>query len=325
MTSPSSTNITAWGYYLPEKILTNADLETMVETTDEWIVTRTGMRERHIAQPNQFASHLGIAAVENLIARNQVSVDDVDTIIATTFTPDHFAPAVSALIQGHFKMKDAATFDLGAGCTGFAYALHVADALITCGKSKKLLIVAAESISKIVDYEDRATCILFGDAGAACLLERTEGKGSFIASHFSTDGDQAASVTCGNQSNTVCGQSIPQHILQQNGQHVYKYVMQNIPHGIGRLLEKSDLAMDDIDWFVPHSANMRIVEMVCKKLGFPLEKTPVSMEYCGNTSSASIPLAICLALEEDRIKPGDTLLVYGFGAGLTHGGVTLRP
>lgn len=320
----SSSTITAWGYYLPEKILTNNDLETMVDTNDEWIVTRTGMRERRIARDDQFASDLGIAAVKDLVARNPVTIDDVDTIIATTFTPDHYSPTVSALIQGHFGMRDVATFDLGAGCTGFAYALHVADALITCGKSKKILIVAAESISKVVDYEDRSTCILFGDAGAACLLEHTQESGNFIASYFSTDGDQAASVTCGNQSGTVCGQQVPKGILQQNGQHVYKYVMQNIPRGIERLLEKSNLTINDIDRFVPHSANMRIVEMVCKKIGFPLERTPVSMEYCGNTSSVSIPLAICLALENNEMKKGETVLVYGFGGGLTHGGVTLK-
>lgn len=321
----SHSRIVGFGAYVPEKTLDNFDLENMVDTSDEWIVQRTGIHKRHILDEKSFASDLAIKAVEDLVERTQASIDDVDHIIVTSFTPDYFSPTMSALVQSHFGIKHAGSFDLNAGCTGFAYALSVADALITAGQNKKVLVVAAEAISKVTNYEDRATCILFGDAGAACLLEYTEGEGSCIASCFHTDGHLAQNVTCSNFNQTVNGVEIEQQrLFDQNGQQVYKYVMTQIPKGIRELLDKADLTLDTIDWFVPHSANMRIVQVICDRLPFPEEKTLTSIEYYGNTSSASIPLAIWIALNEGRIQRGDLFVLYGFGGGLTHGGLVLK-
>lgn len=321
----SKTKIIGFGAYLPETRLTNADLEMRVETSDEWIVQRTGMKERRIANENEYASDLAIKAVDDLISRHPVTVQDVDMIIVTTFTPDHFTPTVSALVQGHYRMPCTGTFDLGAGCTGFNYGLVVADSMITCGRCKKILLIAAETVSKVVDYDDRSTCILFGDASVACLLEYTEESGSFLGSYFSTDGEMAHSVTCGNHSDVVNGCPLKSKgVFEQDGRQVYKYVVQNVPNGIHHLLQTAGLSLDAVDWLVPHSANMRMIEAICEKLPFPLDQTLTSLEYYGNTSSATIPLSLWLAQNEAKIKSGDRLVLYGFGGGMTHGGVVVE-
>lgn len=323
--SESQSRIVGFGAYVPEKILTNHDLETMVDTNDEWIVQRTGIHERHIAHDEEYASDLAIKAVADLVERKQVSLDGVDQIIATSFTPDHFTPTISGLVQGHFNIPHAGSFDLNAGCTGFAYAISVADALVSAGVNSKILVVATEVISKIVDYADRSTCILFGDGAAACLVERTEGTGAVLARYFHSDGDLAHYVTCGNQSDIVGATKLKdRHVFEQNGQQVYRYVMQNVPEGVVGLLEKAGRSLDELDWFVPHSANMRMIQTICDKIPFPPEKTLTSLEYFGNTSSASIPLALWLAQNEGKLHEGDLVALYGFGGGLTHGGVLVE-
>lgn len=317
--------ITGFGSYVPEKVLRNSDFEKMVDTEDEWIIQRTGIRERHISEKDEHSSDLAVKAVLDLEKRYAISYSDADLIIVTTFTPDHFTPHVAAMVQGRLGIKKAGTFDLGSGCTGYAYALATADALVSSGHFNKALVIAAEAVSKAVDYSDRLSCILFGDAGAACIVERCEDEGSFIASEFTSDGDIGYYVTTTNYSNSVLGKHIDKKsTFQQDGQQVYKYVVKNVPAGISRLLDKAGLTMEDIDWFVPHSANLRIIEAVAKKIGMPMEKTLTSVEYFGNTSSASIPLAISEAQKKGRLKPGDTAMLYGFGGGLTHGGVIVK-
>jgi 3-oxoacyl-[acyl-carrier-protein] synthase-3 len=313
------------GAYLPNQKMTNYDLEKIVETNNEWIVRRTGVKERRISEKEEFASDMAVRAVENLIEKNHVCVGDVDMIIVTTFTPDYFTPTVSALVQSHFGIKAAGTMDLSAGCTGAMYGLCVADSLISAEHSNKVLVVAAETISKYLDYTDRNTCILFGDAAVAILMEKSKKTGSFLASYFATDGAFAKSATCSNLSQSVNGEKIvKERLFEQDGRSLYEYVVKNIPVGISILLEKANLTLDDIDWFVPHSANLRMVEALCKRINMPIEKTLVSNEFYGNTSSASIPLAMWMALETSKIKPGDILLLYGYGAGLTHGGVIVE-
>lgn len=325
MNSKSQSKIVGIGAYVPHKKLTNYDLETMVDTTNEWIVRRTGVKERRVAEADEFASDLAIGAVENLIQKQGVCVDDVDMVIVTTFTPDHLAPAVAALVQGHFDIKAAGSMDLNSGCTGYAYGLCVADALITSGHNRKVLVIAAEVASKVMDYTDRNTCILFGDAAVAMLLERTEGPGSFFGSYFTSDGKMARNVTCSNLSDAIGGQDLgKKRLFQQEGKVLYEYVVKHIPDGVLSLLDKSGLTLEDIQWFVPHSANLRMIQAIDARLHFPMEKTLISNELYGNTSSASIPLAIWLAQEEGRLKSGDKLLLYGFGAGLTYGGVIIE-
>lgn len=325
MTTESSSKIVALGAYLPHKKLTNQDLAGMVDTNDEWIVRRTGVRERRLSEKNEFASDLAIKAVENLMEKSSVNVDDVDMIIVTTFTPDHMTPSVAALVQGYFGMKAAGTMDINAACTGYIYGMSTADALITAGYSKKILVIAAEAVSKIMDYTDRNTCILFGDAAVATLIEKTEGRGSFIASYFTSDGKMAENVTCSNLAESVNGRMLgKQRLFEQEGKLLYEYVVKNIPAGVNNLLQNANMTLEDINWFVPHSANLRMIEAICKKLDFPVEKTLISNEYYGNTSSATIPLAIWMALQESGIKAGDKLLLYGFGGGLTHAGLVVE-
>lgn len=321
----SKSRIVGFGGFVPPQVLSNIDLESMVDTSDEWITQRTGIKERRIVSEGQYASDLAIGAVEDLRTYHGVSLDDVDHIIVTTFTPDHLTPNVSSLVQRHFEIPNCATFDLGAGCTGFAYAVSVADALITAGAGKKVLVVAAETVSKVVDYTDRSSCILFGDGASACLLEHTAAEGSLLARYFTTDGDLGHYVTCTNFSTTVNGiEQERQRIFDQNGQQVYRYVMQHIPQGMRRLLDEAHMTSAELDWFVPHSANMRMIQTICDKIPFPEEKTLISLELFGNTSSASIPLALWLAEREGRLHAGDTAALYGFGGGLTHGGVVVR-
>jgi len=324
MKSHSSSKIIGIGAYLPHRKLTNHDLEKMVDTSDEWIIRRTGVKERRLSEKDEFSSDMAIKAVENLIERHSVKVDDVDMVIVTTFTPDHFLPTVSALVQGYFGMKAAGTMDLSAGCTGFMYGLCVADSLIKAGHSNKVLVIASETVSKAIDYTDRNTCVLFGDAAVAMLLERTDEKGSIIASYFSSDGRLAENATCSNLSQCVNGRELKTRLFEQEGRFLYEYVVKNVPDAVCNLLKKAKLTLEDINWFVPHSANLRMIEALSKRLNIPIEKTLISNELYGNTSSASIPLAIWIALEESKLKSGDKMILYGFGAGLTHGGVVVE-
>lgn len=321
----SRTKITAIGAYLPEKRLTNHDLEKMVDTSDEWITRRTGVRERRIAGEEEYSSTLAIKAVENLIEKNNLELDDPDMLIVTTFTPDHLTPSVAALVQGYFSFTETGTMDLNSACTGFVYGLSVADALITTGHCNKVLLIAAESVSRIVDYTDRTTCVLFGDGAAAFLLERNETEGCVLASYFTSDGSLAGYATCSNLSRKINGKLLEkERLFQQDGRLLYEYVVKNIPSGVNNILEKSGMTLNDIDWFVPHSANTRMIEAICKRLDFTMEKTLMSNQMYGNTSSATIPLAVWLGVEEGKVQPGDRLLLYGFGAGLTHGGIIVQ-
>jgi len=325
MKNKSNSKIIGLGTYLPHRRLTNLDLEKLVDTSDEWIVRRTGVKERRLSEDKEFSSNMAIKAVENLIKKNNVKIDDVDMIIVTTFTPDHFSPTVSALVQGHFGIEGAGTMDLSAGCTGFAYGLCVSDSLIAAGHSNKVLLIAAETVSKVTDYTDRNTCILFGDAAVATIIEGNDENVFILGSYFTSDGKMGQNVTCSNLSDTVNGHVInKKRLFEQEGRFLYEYVVKNIPSGINTLLDKTELSLEDIDWFVPHSANLRMIECICKKISFPIEKTLISNEFYGNTSSASIPLAISIALEESKIKRGDKMLLYGFGGGLTHGGVVIE-
>lgn len=325
MTNKSNSKIVGMGAYLPNRKLTNHDLEKMVDTNDEWIVRRTGVKERRIAEKDEFSSDLAIKAVENLIEKYNVRIDDVDMIIVTTFTPDHLTPTVSAVVQGHFNIAQAGTMDINSGCAGFVYALSVADSLITVGHCNKVLVISSEAVSKIIDYSDRNTCILFGDAAVATLIERTDKKGSILSSYFTTDGKLAQNVSCSSLSQSINGKALEkERLFQQEGRLLYEYVVKNVPDGVWRLVQKADLTLGDIDWFVPHSANLRMIESICKRLDYPIKKTLVSNEFYGNTSSATIPLAMWMALEEAKINSGEKMVLYGFGSGLTHGGVVIE-
>jgi len=319
----SSSKISAIAAYLPKKICTNNDFKK-IDIDDEWVIRRTGIRERRIAGENEFSSTMAINAVKNLKKTYHTNIDDVDMIIVTTFTPDYLTPSVAALVQGYFDISHAGTMDLNAACTGFTYGLCVADALITTGQNKKILLIATESLSKILDYADQNTCILLGDAAVAMLLEESQGERLCIASDFFSDGKKAGLATCSNLSQQYNEMVLKNKQFEQDGRKLYEYVLKNVPIGIQALLKRANLKKDDIDWFVPHSANYRMIEALCKRLHIMLQKTLISNEFYGNTSSVSIPLALWMASEKKQLKKRDFLLLYGFGGGLTHGGVIIK-
>jgi len=321
----SKARITAIGTYVPEKKLTNDDLEKLVETSDAWIVQRTGIKERRITSENEFASTLAFKAIENLVEQYQKDLSDVDLILVATTTPDYVFPSVACQIQEHFNIKQVGALDLHAACAGFTYGLHVANGLITSGLHRKILFITTEVLSKVTDYTDRTTCILFGDGAAAVLIEKDEEMPSFIASHMETNGSGGKHLYLTNLSTTMHSSSLSTSgKLVQNGREVYKWATRTLPKGIEELLKQASMPLGEIDWFVPHSANLRMIESICEKSGISLERTLTSVEYMGNTSSVSIPLALQIGINEGKLKNGDTLLIYGFGGGLTHAGHIIK-
>lgn len=321
---PSRARITALGAYVPPDRITNDDLSQMVDTSDEWIVQRTGIRERRKAAPDQFTSDLAVAAVEEMISQHGVSVADVDQIIVATSTPDYPFPSVASQVQHRLGIASPGAFDLSAACAGFGYALSVANGLVTAGINQKVLVIGAETMTKAIDYTDRTTCILFGDGAGAALVERSDQPG-FLAAHFGTQGGGGKYLYRSGLSTRI-GETpmVGDGCLVQSGRDVYKWAVSTVPQGMASLAAQAGVTLDQVDWFVPHSANLRIIEAICQRTGFPLERTLWSLEQYGNTSSASIPLALHPAVRAGRVKRGDLILLYGFGGGLVHSGVLLR-
>lgn len=317
--------ITAIGSYVPKKKLTNFELEKIIETNNDWIIQRTGIHERRITGPDEFTSDLCVAAVKDLMHRYNKTVEDVDMIIVATSTPDFPFPSVASIIQGQLNIPQAGAMDLSAACAGFVYALHTAHSLISSGLHKKILVLGADTISKITDYTDRTTCVLFGDGAGAVLVETDEQSKSFIGYHLGSDGKGAQHVYQSGLSKNVNDiELIDTQYLVQNGREVFRWVVRNVPDSIRVILEKTQTSLTQVDWFIPHSANLRLIEPICEKLGYPMEKTLYSLVNFGNTSAATIPLALDLGIREGKVKNGNRILMYGFGSGLVHAGQLLE-
>jgi 3-oxoacyl-[acyl-carrier-protein] synthase-3 len=321
----SKAKITAIGTYVPERILSNFDLEQMVNTSDEWIFSRTGIRERRIAAEGEFTTNLCVEAVRNLMKRYNKTVSDVDLVLVATTTPEYGFPSVASQVQARLGIQDAGALDLNAACAGFVYALQMANGVITSGMNKKVLVIGAETLSKTTDYSDRTTCILFGDGAGTVLVEYTEEEPSFLSSHMISKGDGGIHLYRTGLSSQMNGQELQNSgCIVQNGREVYKWAVTTVPLGMRKVMEKSEYGLEEVDWFVPHSANLRMIESICERSGFPLEKTLWSLEYFGNTSTASIPLALDKGIVEGKVKAGDRVLLYGFGGGLVQAGVLLQ-
>lgn len=322
MTYPRLTGI---GSYVPERIMTNTDLERLVETNDEWITQRTGIKERRIAAEHEFTSDLCVSAAEDLRSRYPVTLEDTDYIIACTHTSDYPFPSAATQIGSKLGIRGAGALDVNATCAGFVYGLQLASALIASGMYRKILVFGADTMSKITDYTDRSTCILFGDGAGAVLLE-AGGTEPFLLAHSSdSDGAGGIHVYRSGLSNTIGGTPLNESgCIVQNGREVYRWAVTEVPKGMRRLAEQAGIPLADVDRFVPHSANMRIIEAICERSGFPMERTLTSLVHYGNTSAASIPLALDLAVRENRLGAGQTVLLYGFGAGLVQGGALIR-
>jgi 3-oxoacyl-[acyl-carrier-protein] synthase-3 len=309
--------------YVPEGRLTNADLAKMIETSDEWIVQRTGIHERSIANGDQFASDLCLEAVHRLRERAG-SLDRVDMVVAATSTADYVFPSLAAQIQHGAGLAHAGAFDLGAACAGFPYAINVASALVASGQAREVLVVGGEVMTKALDYTDRSTCILFGDGAGAALVVPADERSYIERTTYGCDGEGGKYLYRTSIRHDIAGREDDTGLLRQSGSDVYKWAVRRISESILEMLAAAGLGPADIDWFIPHSANLRIVEALCARTGIARERTLTSIEAYGNTSTASIPLALMPALDDGRVKRGDRILMYGFGGGLVHAGTLLR-
>jgi 3-oxoacyl-[acyl-carrier-protein] synthase-3 len=322
------TRIAGTGSYLPEKILTNADLERMVETSDEWITARTGIRERHIAAPGEFTSDLATEAGRRALAMAGVAADEIDLIIVATVTGDFSWPATACVVQHNLQAGRAFAFDISAACSGFLYGMSIADSYIKAGSAKKVLLIGAEVFSRIVDWQDRGTCILFGDGAGAAVLEAGEGDHGLLSCHLHADGSfwpllyQMGQGSRNPAAPASAEQGNP--FVQMQGNEVFKVAVRSLCEAGEEALDANGLHADDVDMLIPHQANRRILEATAKRLGIPLERVMVNVDRVGNTSAASIPIALDEAHRSGRIKQGDTLLLNAFGGGFTWGAALIR-
>lgn len=309
------------GSYLPEKKLSNRDLESMVDTSDEWIYSRTGIRNRHIAAEYETTSDLALKASQRAIAAANIDASEIDLIIVATSTPDMIFPSTACLLQAKLGIKGGAAFDLQAVCTGFVYALATADSFIRSGQHRCALVIGAEIFSRILDWTDRGTCVLFGDGAGAVVLRASDTPG-VLSSHLHSDGSYANILCTPGSVKNGAVSGVP--FLKMEGNSVFKLAVK-VLDDVGReALAANDLSIDQIDWFIAHQANVRIIHASAKKLGLPLDRVVVTVENHGNTSAASIPLALDVAVADGRIKRGQHVLLEGVGGGFTWGAVLLK-
>jgi 3-oxoacyl-[acyl-carrier-protein] synthase III len=313
--------ITGTGSYLPQKVLTNRDLEALVDTSDEWIHTRTGIRQRHIAAEHEKASDLALMASRRALESAKLSAEDVDLIIVATTTPDMVFPSTACLMQAKLGIKQCAAFDLQAVCSGFVYALATADQFIKSGQYRHALVVGSEVYSRILDWKDRGTCVLFGDGAGAVILSRSD-KPGILASRLHADGRYAdiLSVPGSVDRGAVCGSPL----LQMEGNAVFKLAVKVLGEVAEETLAAGGITKAQLDWLIPHQANIRIIQATAKKLGMSMERVIATVERHANTSAASVPLALDEAVRDGRIRAGHHVLLEGVGGGFTWGAVLVR-
>ena len=320
--------IVSTGRFLPDRIVTNRDMESIVETTDAWIFERTGIRERRIAPPEMTAAYMGAAAARIAMERAGVAPEDVDILIVSTTTPDRLLPATACDIQALIGTTKAVAFDISAACSGFIYALTLAEGYVSTGRGEIALIVATEKMTSIVDWEDRTTCVLFGDGAGAVVVRKSTGEQGILGTHHQSDGN-LADLLC----RPAGGAAIPMdeevlrnrtHFVRMAGREVFKHAVRAMAEGSKQALARSGWELEDVDLVFPHQANLRIIKATARYAGLPMEKVFVNVDRYGNMSSATIPVAMDEAIEEGRLKPGMNLLLVAFGAGLTWGAMAVR-
>jgi 3-oxoacyl-[acyl-carrier-protein] synthase-3 len=320
--------ITGVAGYVPPKVLTNSDLEKMVATNDEWIRTRTGIRERHIAESGTASSHLATEAAKALLAQTKTDPADIELIILASVTPDMMFPATACLVQDRIGAKKAWGFDLSAACSGFAYALTVGAQFVGSGAHKKVLVIGSDKMSSILDYTDRATCILFGDGAGAALLEPADGNEGILDFEHDVDGSggQFLYMPGGGSLHPATPETVEKkmHYVHQEGSQVFKYAARRMAEMSTRLLERNGFTKDDLALLVPHQANLRIIRAAQERLGIEDTKVLVNIDRYANTTAGTIPLGLCDAVKQGRLHQGDLVLIVTVGAGYTTGGVLLR-
>ena len=314
--------ISALGVHVPERVLTNDEISQFLDTSDEWITTRTGIRERHIARVDQAASDLGEIAARRCLESAGLDPAELDLVIVTTISPDHIMPATASIVADKIGATKAGAFDVQAGCTGFVYGLAIATAFISANIYQNVLVIGAEVLSKMVDWEDRSSCVLFGDGAGAVLVQPTD-NGSIFSFDLGNDGSGAPflNVPAGGSREPASYETVRQHghAMHMTGSEVFKFATRSVVGSCEKVLGDAELTVGDVDLFVPHQANLRIIETVARRLGFTEAQVFVNLDRYGNTSCASIPICLYEASQTGRLKKGDTLLMAGFGAGLTWG------
>ncbi|MET0089146.1 MAG: beta-ketoacyl-ACP synthase III [Candidatus Thiodiazotropha sp.] len=316
--------ITGTGGYLPEKILTNSDLEKMVDTTDQWIVERTGIRKRHVAEEGEYTCDLAEKAARNAIEMAGLDPQEIDLIVVATTTADQVFPSTACLLQARLGIQGPAAFDVQAVCTGFIYALSVADKFIRTGSARKALVVGAETISRILDWSDRNTCVLFGDGAGAVVIEASDEPG-IISTHLHADGAYESLLRV--PGGISRGYDILQDgkaYMEMKGNEVFKMAVTTLGRIVDETLAANHMKKSDVDWLIPHQANIRIINATARKLQTPMERVVVTVHDHGNTSAASVPLALDVAVRDGRIKRGETILMEAFGGGFTWGSVLAK-
>lgn len=314
-------HIVGWGMAVPQRVVTNHELAQFVETSDEWIVTRTGIRERRVAGPQESTATLSIAAAEEALAVAGIAPRDVELILVATVTPEHLFPSTACLVQDALGATKAGAFDLLAGCSGFIYGLHMAAAAIRAGTHQVALVIGAETLSRIVNWRDRNTCVLFGDGAGAVVLQGKDEPGGVLASMIRADGSggELLILPAGGSRLPISEAVVRDgcHFVRMNGREVFRFATRVMEKATREVVAQAGLRMEDMDLIIPHQANIRIIEAAAKGLGLPMDRFFVNIDRYGNTSSASIPIALCEAVQQGRLKPGDRAVMVAFGAGLT--------
>jgi 3-oxoacyl-[acyl-carrier-protein] synthase III len=326
---PVRAKISALGTWTPPRLLTNADLEKMVETTDEWITSRVGIRERHIVEPGMATSHMAVEAARRCLAERGIEPGDVEVIIVGTVTPDMLFPATACLVQDRLGAKGAWGFDLSAACSGFVYALQMGCKLVETGAQKNVLVIGSDTMSSIIDYTDRATCVLFGDGAGAVLIEpAADGELGMIDFHHEIDGSGACSLFMpgGGSLHPSSHETVDKkmHYVHQDGQSVYKFAVRKMVEATETVMARNGVTGDDLDVFISHQANRRIITSTADRLGLPEEKVIINIDRYGNTTCGTIPLAMETARQDGKLKKGDLVLMASVGAGFTVGAALLR-
>ena len=329
MTQLQRVKISALGTYLPPRVLTNADLEKMVDTTDEWIMSRVGIRERHIAGKGVAASDLAVEAVKNLVASHPMDLQEVDLIVVGTVTPDMMYPSTACLVQNKLGIANTWGFDVSAGCSGFLYAFNTGVKFVESGRYKKVLVIGSDVNSSMTDYTDRAVCIIFGDGAGAVLLEPAQDGDVGVIDHVAQiegAGGQFLYMPGGGSLNPATHETVDQkmHYIHQDGKNVFKYAVKKMAEMTERILARNNMTGKDVDCFIAHQANLRIITATAERLGMPMEKVIVNIDRYGNTTAGTIPIAMQTALEEGKLKKGDMVLLAAVGAGFTSGATLLR-
>jgi 3-oxoacyl-[acyl-carrier-protein] synthase-3 len=327
-TPARAAHLVGWGAYAPAHVLTNADLERMVDTSDEWIVKRTGIRERRVAGLHETTASMGAVAALRALAVAGLDPDEIDIILLATLTPDHWMPATAVLIKEAIGNTRAFAMDLMAACSGFTYAYATAQAYITSGMARNVLVIGAEALTRFIDFTDRGTCILFGDGAGAVVLSASDQPGGALGFELTTEpsGAYMIWVPAGGATAPSSAQTVAQrqHFIRMEGRETYRFATRTLASTALASIERAGLTPADIDLFVPHQANIRIIEAVAKGLDLPMERMFVNLDRYGNTSAASVPMALAEAVDAGRVKVGDTICIIAFGAGFTSGAITIR-